>query len=182
MDGVVDLPNDDTMFRRRRCPRCGTAGPAGQRAFVLQSEWHALFDPQAAARPDRVRLQMHALIDRANLPSIPGTAYAKAVPAGHNLEARMAGKPFSPTTSPRGLDAAGRLYAEALFLFLGAPGAVVAVLLTVATTAAGRGTTPRPVVAAGSRGLGGSHSCARSGGGVGRGLDRRRGRSRSAVG
>jgi putative ABC transport system permease protein len=140
--GIVDLPNADAMFQGIGLSKgAAPQAPPDNVALIPLADWHRLFDPQAAARPDTVRLQMHALIDRSRLPTSPETAYADALAAGHYLEAQMAGRGLLANNLAARLDAVrgDALYAKVLFLFLGAPGIAVAVLLTLAMTAAGRG-------------------------------------------
>jgi len=140
--GIVDLPNEDAMFQGIGLPKgAAPQAPPDNVALIPLSDWHGLFDPEAAARPDTVRLQMHALVDRGQLPSNPEAAYASALAAGHNLEAQMAGQGLLANNLAARLDSVREdaLYAKVLFLFLGAPGVAVAVLLTLATTVAGRG-------------------------------------------
>jgi putative ABC transport system permease protein len=140
--GIVDLPNADAMFQGIGLSKgAAPQAPPDNVALMPLSGWHRLFDPQAATRPDTVRLQMHALIDRRRLPANPEAAYADAIAAGHNLEAQMAGRGLLANNLAARLEAVrgDALYAKVLFLFLGAPGIAVAVLLTFAITAAGRG-------------------------------------------
>jgi putative ABC transport system permease protein len=140
--GIVDLPNADAMFQGIGLSKgAAPQAPPDNVALIPLSDWHRFFDPQATARPDTVRLQLHALIDRSQWPTSPEMAYAKALAAGHNLEAQMAGRGLLASNLAARLDAVrgDALYAKVLFLFLGAPGILVAVLLTLAMTAAGRG-------------------------------------------
>jgi putative ABC transport system permease protein len=140
--GIVDLPNADAMFQRIGLPKgAAPQAPPDNVALISRSDWDRLFDPQASARPDTVRLQMHALIDRRQLPASPETAYASALAAGHNFEAKMAGRAILANNLAARLDSAREdaLYAKVLFVFLGAPGVAVAVLLTLAIAAAARG-------------------------------------------
>jgi putative ABC transport system permease protein len=139
--GIVDLPNADAMFQGIGLSKgAAPQAPPDNVALIPLPDWHRLFDPQAAERPDTVRLQMHTLIDRSRLPASPEAAYADALATGHNLEAQMAGRGLLANNLAARLDAVrgDALYAKVLFLFLGAPGIAVAILLTLTVTGAGR--------------------------------------------
>ena len=139
--GVVDLPQADSLFQR-----VGAAAGAQPQAppdnvvLLPARQWHALFDPLARIRPDLVREQIHAHLDRRRLPPDPAAAYAAVAGAARNLEARLAGAGLVGDNLGAALAAArdDALYAQVLFLFLGLPGAVLAALLTAAVAGAGR--------------------------------------------
>ncbi len=138
--GVVDLPAADSLFQR-----IGTASTAQPQAppdnvLVLPSRlWHQAFDPLAALRPDQVRTQVHVRLDR-RLPGDPAAAYAKVTGAARHLELQLAGAGLVGDNLGAALAAArsDAVYAQALFLLLGGPGAVLAALLTAAVAGAGR--------------------------------------------
>jgi putative ABC transport system permease protein len=101
--------------------------------------WHQLFDPQRAVRPDSVRTQLHVRLDRGALPADPQAAYVQAQAQSNNIEVRQAGNAAVANNLAARLDGvrADALYARVLFLFLGAPGIVLAMLVTLAVTASG---------------------------------------------
>ncbi|TCR85267.1 ABC transporter permease [Rhizobium sp. BK376] len=138
--GVVDLTTADTFFQAVGVPR-GSAPPAPpDNAVILPSEqWHGLFDPLVSVRPTATRQQIHVLLDHRSLPSAPDAAYLSVSQAGRNLEVRVAGSASLANNLAAQLDAtrADALYAHVLFLFLGAPGVVLATLLTIAVAGAG---------------------------------------------
>ena len=139
--GIVDLPNADAMFQGVGLPPgAAPQAPPDNVALIPLADWRQLFDAQAAQRPDTTRLQMHARIDRNRLPADPDAAYPAALSAGHNLEARIAGQALLANNIASRLDAVrgDGLYAKVLFLFLGAPGIALAVLLTMAVASTGR--------------------------------------------
>ena len=106
--------------------------------LLPEPQWHRLFDPLSASRPDLVATQIH--VARAHhLPPDPAAAYTAVTGAARNLEARSAGAALVGDNLGAALDAArsDAAYAQVLFLFLGLPGAVLAALLTAAVTAAG---------------------------------------------
>ncbi|PND57254.1 ABC transporter permease [Mycobacterium sp. ENV421] len=139
VNGVIDLPTADQLFQNVGAPP-GTQSPAPPDNVVLvgRPQWHEIFDPLAAARPDLVFTQIHASIQH-DLPSDPGAAYRQVAGAAHNLEARSAGGAvvgdnLGATLAAARSDAA---YAQILFLFLGAPAVVLAGMLTATVVAAG---------------------------------------------
>ena len=137
--GVVDLPNADSLFQAVGVP-VGAAPQAPPDNVLLLpiDQWHTLFDPQAAARPDSVRIQLHVRIGH-DLPADPNAAYVRVQQTARNIEARVAGSALVGDNLAVRLGGAraDALYARVLFLFLGTPGAVLAVLLTVAVAASG---------------------------------------------
>ncbi|MEP7187607.1 MAG: ABC transporter permease, partial [Roseiflexaceae bacterium] len=137
--GVVDLPQADSLFQAVGVP-AGTApqAPPDNVLLLPAAQWHALFDPQAAVRPDSVRTQLHVRIGH-DLPVDPGTAFIAVQQRAHNVEARIAGSGVVGDNLAARLDGAraDALYAKILFLFLGLPGAILAMLLTVAVAASG---------------------------------------------
>ena len=149
IDGVVDLPNADSMFQAIGVPPGAAPQAPPDNVLILPTnKWHELFDPQAQIRPDSVRLQIHATLDRAKLAQDPQTAFIAVTNQGHNLEARIAGDGLLANNLAAILDTTREdaLYARVLFLFLGAPGAAVAMLLTIAVTRSGAGSPPpRPI-------------------------------------
>ncbi|MDB5026589.1 MAG: hypothetical protein JWO66_278 [Candidatus Eremiobacteraeota bacterium] len=142
VDGIVAMPNIDTFFQAVGLPP-GAAPQAPPDNVVLlpAAQWHALFDRQAAIRPDSVREQLHVRIARDTLPSDPLAAYNTVAGRAKNVEARIAGSAaIGDNLSARLLSAqADALYARVLFLFLGIPGAILAALLTFTVAASGAG-------------------------------------------
>ncbi|MGI9033193.1 MAG: ABC transporter permease [Acidimicrobiales bacterium] len=141
VDGVVDLPQADSLFQRVGAA-AGTAPQAPPDNVILldADRWHRLFDPLATVRPDLVRTQVHARV-RHELPADPAAAYAAVLGQAHNLEVRLAGSAVVGDNLAATLGAArgDALYAQVLFVFLGLPGAVLAGLLTAAVASAGKG-------------------------------------------
>jgi putative ABC transport system permease protein len=138
--GVVDLPYADSLFQAIGVPS-GTApqAPPDDVVLIPGNEWHRLFDPQAKIRPDTVHLQFHVRIGH-DLPANPVDAYARVTHLSNNLEASIAGGGIVGNNIAARLSAvrADALYAGILFLFLGLPGAVLSILLTIAIIASGK--------------------------------------------
>jgi putative ABC transport system permease protein len=137
--GIVDLANADQLFQAVGMPPGAAPEAPPDNVLVLPTVlWHRLFDPQAGAQPDTVRHQLHLGLDHAGLPKDPVAAYVAAGAQGHNFEARAIGKASLADNRSARLGAVREdaLYARILFLFLGAPGVIMAVLLTVVVTTA----------------------------------------------
>jgi putative ABC transport system permease protein len=142
VDGVIDLPNADSMFQAIGVPPGAAPQAPPDNVLILPMEqWHALFDPQADARPDSVRLQLHAQLDRASLPNDPQAAFLATTRNGRNFEARVAGNALlaNNLAAILGTTREDAFFLRVLFLFLGAPGVAVAVLLMIAVTRSGAG-------------------------------------------
>ncbi len=139
IDGVVDLPQADTLFQKVGAPvGAQPQAPPDNVLLVPASQWHQLFDPLALVRPDLVVTQVH--VQRTHqLPGDPAAAYTSVSSAARNLEVRLAGTGLVGDNLGSTLSAArsDALYAQVLFLFLGFPGAVLAGLLTAAVAASG---------------------------------------------
>lgn len=140
--GIVDLPHADSMFQAVGMPP-GVApqAPPDNVLLLPLGEWHRLFDPQAAVRPDSIRMQLHVGLAHRSFPNDPAAAFAAAQGAARNLASRIAGNGIVANNLAARLDAvrSDALYAKVLFLFLGAPGVFLAVFLTVAVVASGAG-------------------------------------------
>ncbi|KDF01434.1 ABC transporter permease [Mycolicibacterium aromaticivorans JS19b1 = JCM 16368] len=137
--GIVELPQANSLFQTvGAAPTAQPAAPPDNVVLLPETQWHKLFDPLAASRPDLLSTQIH--LRRAHaLPADPGSAYTTVRAAARNLEARSAGAVLVGDNLGAALDAArsDAAYAKVLFVFLGLPGAVLAALLTATVTAAG---------------------------------------------
>ena len=140
VSGVVALPNADSMFQAIGLPKgIGPQAPPDNVLLVPMQEWQTLFRPQREAHPDTVRTELHVRLSRTDLPADPAAAFIKAQQTANNFEARAAGSAVVANNLAARLDGvrADALYARVLFLFLGAPGAVLAILMTLAVAASG---------------------------------------------
>jgi putative ABC transport system permease protein len=139
VDGIVDLPQADSLFQRVGAPTGAQAQAPPDNVILLPAAtFRAVEGPLAARRPDLLRHQVHARL-RHDLPASPSVAFNRVDGEAHNLESRLAGAGLLGDNLGATLDKArsDALYAELLFLFLGLPGAVVAALLTATLAAAG---------------------------------------------
>ena len=141
VDGVVDLPQADSLFQKRRRTRPAPNRPHRRTTWLIldQAQWHNVFDPLAAAaarpgqHPDPHRPRPHAAA-RSGLAPTPKSAprrttWKPAAPAAHCV-----GDNLGAALGAARSDAA---YARVLFLFLGLPAAVLAALLTATVVTAG---------------------------------------------
>lgn len=139
IDGVIDLPQADALFQAVGVP-AGAApqAPPDNVLVVPMAIWHQWFDQQAVVRAGTVHTQLHVRLDNA-LPPDPRDAYVYVEQLAHNFEARVAGSAIVGDNLAARLDAVREdaLYARVLFLFLGLPGAILAIILTFAVAATG---------------------------------------------
>ncbi|GAA5512417.1 hypothetical protein Dcar01_01131 [Deinococcus carri] len=136
--GIVDLPEADSLFQAVGAPKgLAPQAPPDNVLLLPRAQWDTLFAPQKAARPDTVREQLHVRLNRA-LPTDPGQAFAQVTALANNVEARLSGSAVVGNNLAVKLDGAREdaLYAEALFLFLGLPGGVLAAALTLTVAGA----------------------------------------------
>ncbi len=142
VDGVVDLPNAESMFQSIGPSKAAApSAPPDNVLLVPAARWAALFPASAAGFPAAgTSRQLHVRLDHAGLPNDPGAAYVTASQQAHHVEVLAAGAATIADDLAARLDAVrgDALYAGVLFLFLGAPGAVLAALLTAAVVLAGR--------------------------------------------
>ncbi len=140
VNGVVTLPNADSLFQAVGLPPGARPQAPPDNVVILPSkQWHKLFDRQATVRPDSVHTQLHVNIAHKNLPAQPTDAYTQVQQSAKNVEAGIAGSGIVGNNLATRLDGVREdaLYAKVLFLFLGLPGAILAVLLTLAVTSSG---------------------------------------------
>ena len=155
VDGVVDLPEADSLFQNVGAPpgaqphgAAGQRRPAARRplARTCSTRWPRRRARTWSRRPRSTSPVAHAL------PADPAAAYVQVTGAARNLEAALGRHGLVGDNLGAALDAArsDAAYAQMLFLFLGLPGAVLAALLTAAVAGAGaRPAPPRAGAAAG---------------------------------
>ncbi|WP_214104525.1 ABC transporter permease [Acrocarpospora catenulata] len=134
VSGVVELPEADALFQRVGAPAGAQPQAPPDNVLILPAaRWHQLFDGSATART-----QFHVRLDH-QLPPDPADAYIKVTGAARNLEVRMAGSGLVGDNLGAALGAAREdaLYSQLLFVFLGVPGVVLAVLLTASVARSG---------------------------------------------
>lgn len=139
VDGIVDLPNADSLFQAVGLPAGASPQAPPDNVIILPlNQWHELFDAQSVVRPDSIRMQLHVKIFH-NFSSDPSKAYTYVSSLANNLEARIAGSGIVGDNLAARLDAVREdaLYAKVLFLFLGLPGAMLAIFLTLIIASSG---------------------------------------------
>ena len=102
VDGVVDLPQADSLFQKVGAPS-GSQPQAPPDNVVLLDEavWHQAFDPLAASRPDLVRNQAHVRL-RHDLPADPAHQHQLHHPNDKNFYVNN--KLTNSTSSDKGGD------------------------------------------------------------------------------
>ncbi|MEO8911269.1 MAG: ABC transporter permease [Gemmatimonadaceae bacterium] len=139
VDGVIDLPQADALFQAIGVP-AGAApqAPPDNVLVVPLDVWHQWFDQQAIVRTGTVKTQLHVRLDH-KLPPDPSDAFVYVGQLARNFEARVVGSAIVGDNLAARLGAVREdaLYARVLFLFLGLPGAILAMILTFAVSATG---------------------------------------------
>ncbi|MDE2333717.1 MAG: ABC transporter permease [Rhodospirillales bacterium] len=138
--GIVSLPNADSMFQVIGVPPgAAPQAPPDNVALLPLAQWHAMFDLQASTRPDLVRLQLHVRLPHAGLAGDPRRAFVQVTHLANNFEAKVSGSALVGDNLAARLASviADSLYARVLFLFLGVPGVMLAVLVTLAIANSG---------------------------------------------
>lgn len=140
--GVVELPQADSLFQRVGAPpQSQLVAPPDNVVLLTSNAWQhdygqRLNSANPAASPN-VSIQFHVRRS-GSLPSDPATAFTTVTRAANNLQAATSGAAVVGDNLGSALDAAREdaAYARILFLFLAAPGAVLAAGLTAAVTQA----------------------------------------------
>ena len=140
IDGIVDIPQADSLFQLVGAPVGAQPQAPPDNVLILPTSlWHQMFDPLITNRPDLSHQQLHARLEH-QLPGDPAAAYTTITGQARNLEVHLAGSGLVGDNLGAALSSArtDALYAQVLFLFLGAPGAVLAGMLTAAVASSGR--------------------------------------------
>lgn len=154
--GVVDLPQADSLFQKVGAPPSSQPAAPPDNVMLLPTPiFDALTARTKAVDPAAVTTQVHVARD-ARLPADPAAAFTAVTGAARHLEARLSGAVQVGDNLGAALDAARQdaLYAQLLFLFLGAPGVVLAALLTSALVSTGADRRRREQGLLRTRGLG----------------------------
>ncbi len=132
--GVIEMPSADQFFQVVN----GTAQTAGNAPpdnvlLLPTDQWQSLFGQQLENLPQAAQRQIHANFSAATLPPDPVAAFVEATGLSNNLLAKLAGEGVITNNLAARLDGVRQdaLFAKVLFLFLGVPGAAVALLLTI---------------------------------------------------
>lgn len=133
--GIVELPQADSLFQKVGAPPQSQPLAPPDNVVLLPD---TLAQQLAAPSGVTPKTQLHvSLTDR--LPADPAAAYAATLADANNLEADLAGSVKVGNNLGAALDAAREdaAYSQILFLFLGAPAAVLAGLLTAVVVGSG---------------------------------------------
>ena len=134
IDGVVELPNADQLFQIvAASPQAARTAPPDNVILLPQDRWRDAFQSQLENLPQTAQRQLHVSFDHTILPSNPTDAFVTAQEMANNLSAKLAGSGVIVNNLAARLDGVRQdsLFARVLFLFLGMPGAIIAILLTV---------------------------------------------------
>lgn len=135
VEGIVDLPNADPMFQAIG-PQKGpvATAPPDNIAMLPMEVWAAHFAAAAKAPGGGARVQIHATLDHADLSAAPDAAFASVTGKTRNFELRAAGEAMVGDNLAARLNGVRQdaIFARILLLFLGLPGAVLALFLTIA--------------------------------------------------
>ncbi len=132
--GVVELPNADQLFQIvAATPQFARTAPPDNVILLPQSQWREAFQTQLDTLPQTAQRQIHISLDHAVLPSSPSNAFVTAQEMANSLSAKLAGSGVIVNNLAARLDGVRQdsLFARVLFLFLGLPGAIISILLTV---------------------------------------------------
>ncbi|MDP9219618.1 MAG: ABC transporter permease, partial [Actinomycetota bacterium] len=139
VSGVVDLPQANSLFQKvGAAPGAQPVAPPDNVVLVPAGQLARLTAAAVAADPQAVTTQLH--VQRTlRLPPDPASAFTRTSAAARHLEASSAGGALVGDNLGAALDAARQdaAYAQIMFLFLGLPGALLALVLTVAVAGAG---------------------------------------------
>ena len=134
VEGIVDLPNADAMFQTIGPQKGPTAtAPPDNVALLPMELWNQHFAAATQLQGGEARLQIHALLQRASLAATPDAAYADVSGKAKNFEVRAAGAAMVGDNLSARLNGVRQdaVFARLLLLFLGLPGIVLALLLTI---------------------------------------------------
>ena len=135
--GIVELPNADALFQDVGAPAgAGPSAPPDNVVILPMADWTG----QIAAGNSAATPQFHVSFTHASLPPQPDTAFTAEAGRARNLEASVAGQALVGDNLGARLDAVrgDAIYARVIYLFLGLPAAVLAILLTVQLLSADR--------------------------------------------
>lgn len=132
--GIVEMPSADQFFQIVGAPTgAAPIAPPDNVILLPAAQWQDLFASQLDSMPQTSYRQLHVAINHAPLSGDPVTAYVDATGLANNLSAKLAGEGLIANNLAARLDGVrlDALFARVLFLFLGVPGAIVAILLTM---------------------------------------------------
>jgi putative ABC transport system permease protein len=132
--GVVEMSNPNQFFQIvSSTPQTAINAPPDNIILLPSEQWETAFSGQLENMPQTTQRQLHASFDHSILPSDPTTAFVTSNELANNLAAKLAGEGVTANNLAARLDGVRQdsLFSKVLFLFLGTPGAIVAILLTM---------------------------------------------------
>ncbi len=132
--GVVELPGADQFFQIiGATPQAAPVAPPDNVILLPQAQWQQVFGTQLDSMPQTASRQLHTSFDHSALAANPVDALVDATGFANSLLAKLAGEGVIANNLAARLDGVRQdaLFARVLFLFLGMPGALVAILLTM---------------------------------------------------
>lgn len=134
ISGVIEMPSADQFFQIiGATPQSAPTAPPDNVMILPNALWNETFGAQLDAMPQTAARQIHVSFDHKTLAHNPVDAYVDATGLANNLLAKLAGDGVIANNLAARLEGVRQdaLFAKVLFLFLGVPGALVAVLLTM---------------------------------------------------
>lgn len=147
--GIVEMPSADQFFQIVGAPTgAAPIAPPDNVILLPGAQWQELFTSQLENMPQTTARQLHVAIDHGPLSGDPVAAYVDATGMANNLSAKLAGEGLIANNLAARLDGVrlDALFAKVLFLFLGVPGAIIAILLTVLIVLSGADRRRREIV------------------------------------
>ncbi len=140
--GIVEMPSADQFFQIvGTTTQSAPTAPPDNVVLLPRQQWITLFGQQLETMPQTAYRQIHVNFDHQALPGDPVQAYVEASGLSNNMLAKLAGEGIIANNLAARLDGVrlDALFAKVLFLFLGIPGAIVAILLTMLLVLSGAG-------------------------------------------
>ena len=128
------MPSADQFFQIvGSTTQSAPTAPPDNVVLLPRQQWIKLFGQQLETMPQTAYRQVHVSFDHQSLPGDPVRAYVQASGLANNMLAKLAGEGLIANNLAARLDGVrlDALFAKVLFLFLGVPGAIVAILLTM---------------------------------------------------
>jgi putative ABC transport system permease protein len=155
--GVIEMPSADQFFQIiGATSQAAPTAPPDNVVLLPSVQWEQFFGTQLETMPQTAVRQLHVTFDHGALAANPVDAYVNATGLANNLLAKLAGEGVIANNVAARLDGVrlDSLFARVLFLFLGVPGACVAILLTMLIVLSGDDRRRREVALLQLRGAG----------------------------
>ena len=166
VDGVVEVSSADQFFQIiASTPQTARNAPPDNIIFLPAQQWEAAFASQLDSMPQTSQRQLHVSFDHSVLPGDPTQAFGTATEMANNLAAKLAGEGVTANNLAARLNGVRQdsLFSKVLFLFLGTPGAIVAILLTMLIVLSGSDRRKRDIALLQMRGASRSEILSMSG-------------------